>query len=159
MLVSVNVAVPLFVKVTLCAALVVPGTCVKVNDVGLIVSPGAEAAPLRATVCGDPLALSVIVIVAVKFPLDAGVNAIENEHEAPAATVAPQLFVSAKLAAFPPPSTMLVIESEPVPVLVNVTVWAVLVAPASALKLSDVALRVTAGAGLVVVPPPPPPLF
>ena len=50
-------------------------------------------APVRPTVCGLPLALSVIVSVPVRLPLVVGVKVTFTVHEAFAATLVPQLLV------------------------------------------------------------------
>jgi hypothetical protein len=56
---------------------------------------------------------------------------------APAASDSPQVFVWAKSAAFVPAIAMLVIDSAALPVLVSVAVCAALVAPLSAVNVSD----------------------
>jgi hypothetical protein len=53
-------------------------------------------APVRATVCGLPVALSVREIVPVTMPFATGVKVTEIVQLAPAAMVAVQLLVSAK---------------------------------------------------------------
>ena len=63
---------------------------------------GAVAVPLSATLCGDPAALSVMVIVAERAPATAGVNTTLSVQALPATSVVPQLSVSAKLAASVP---------------------------------------------------------
>jgi hypothetical protein len=49
--------------------------------------------PLRATLCGEPVASSVIVILAVRVPAAVGVKVTEIVQLAPAATLVPQLLV------------------------------------------------------------------
>jgi hypothetical protein len=73
---SVTVAVPVFVRVTVCAAEVAPCTVVgKVTLVALRVSEGAGVpVPLSVTFCGEPDALSTNVRVAESAVADAGLN-------------------------------------------------------------------------------------
>lgn len=66
--VIVRSAVPVFVSVTVCGALLVPMSCAgKVSEEGENVATGlgVTPVPLRATVCGLPAALSVTVSVPV----------------------------------------------------------------------------------------------
>src|SRR5215467_10544831 len=93
---------------------------------------GADAdapVPVKPTVCGLPLALSLIVRVPVRVLIAAGVNFTLIAQEVPAATDVPQLFVCAKSLAFVPVMAMLVMLSGAFPVLPNVTAWAALVVP------------------------------
>lgn len=71
-LVKVTLTFPLFETVTVCVALVVPTTWLaNVNDVGenTIDPSGAVPVPLKATVCGLPVALSDTFRVAVRVPV------------------------------------------------------------------------------------------
>lgn len=84
-------AVPVLVNVTLCAALAVP-TPWLVNDRegGLSVAAGAAAAvavPVRAAVCGLPVALSVTERFPVRLPEDVGEKVTLIAQLAPAARV------------------------------------------------------------------------
>jgi hypothetical protein len=81
--------------------------------------------PVSKTVCGESLALSVMVTVPVRDPLVIGVNVTEMEQSAPTATLDPQVLVSAKS----PDAAMEVIFSAAWPETVNVTVCAALVVP------------------------------
>ncbi len=75
----------------------------------MIVRSGSGAAcpvPLKPTVCGEPVALSVIVIDAVRAPVAVGLNVTLIEQVPLTASDAPQLFVSAKSPAFVPPRAM-----------------------------------------------------
>jgi hypothetical protein len=56
----------------------------------------AAPVPLNPTVCGDPLALSVTVRFPVLLPEAVGLNVTDMVQLAPAATLVPQVFVSAK---------------------------------------------------------------
>lgn len=72
MLANVTFTFPLFDIVTVCVALVVPTVCeAKVSIVGeiVIVPSGAVPVPLKATVCGLPVALSDTFKVAVRVPV------------------------------------------------------------------------------------------
>jgi len=79
--------------------------------------------PARLTVCGLPVALSVMVIVPGRLPVAVGVNVTLMVQLAPAATELPQVLVWAYCAL----AAMLVTLSAAVPVLVSVTVCAALV--------------------------------
>lgn len=81
--------------------------------------------PVRLTVCGLFVALSVMVTVPVAVPVVEGVKVTEIEHFFPAGTELPHVLVSAKF----PPIVMLVIVSVELPVLVNKTFFAALVVP------------------------------
>src|ERR1700679_3482604 len=75
---------PLLVRVTICAALVVP-TCwpAKVRLPGASETTGPELVPLRSMTWEDPAAM--------------GTNVKENAQLLAAGTLLPQVFVSAKL--------------------------------------------------------------
>jgi hypothetical protein len=85
----------------------------------------ASPTPVKATVCGEPLALSVIVSVPVRAPTAVGVKVTETMQLAPAATLAPQVLVCAKS----PEAAIEVTANAPVPGLDRVSVWAALVVP------------------------------
>ncbi len=97
MLVMFNEAVPLLVRVTDCAALLVPTSWLaKVRLVGERLTAGALAAvpvPVRFTVCGLSLASSVMVIVPVRVPVAVGVKVTLMLQLAPAATALPQVLL------------------------------------------------------------------
>jgi hypothetical protein len=88
---------------------------------------GVTAVPLRETICGLPAALSVIVTVPVTLPVVLGTRVTLMAQFAPAASVAPQVLVSAKFAV----TSMLVIDSGAVPPLVSVMSRGSLVEPTS----------------------------
>jgi hypothetical protein len=71
------VAVPLLVRVTVCAAEVVPWVVVgKVRLAALSVSVDAAVpVPVNVTVCGEPAALSVTLNVPESAAAEAGLNA------------------------------------------------------------------------------------
>jgi hypothetical protein len=81
--------------------------------------------PLRLTVCGLPLALSVMLSVPVREPVAVGVKVTLIVQVALAATLVPQLLVWAKS----PLAAMLEMLNAPVPLLVSVSVCAALVVP------------------------------
>ena len=57
---------------------------------------GTEPVPLRATVCGLPEALSIMLRVPVLVPVAAGMKVTAIAQPAPALTVVPQVFACAK---------------------------------------------------------------
>ena len=77
MLVRYSVEVPALVRVTLCASLNVPlAVAAKVRLLVLSVSEGAAVpVPLSFTVCGEPLAVSAMLRVALNAAAEAGLNA------------------------------------------------------------------------------------
>jgi hypothetical protein len=62
----------------------------------LTVTPTLAPAPLKATVCGDPAASSVMVNVPVLLPATVGVKVTAMLQFRPAPRELPQVFVSAK---------------------------------------------------------------
>ena len=93
-LVMLNVAVPLFVRVTVEAALLVPTAwLLKETLVGERLTAGAVPVPERLTVCGLPLALSVMLTEAARLPVAVGVKVTLMPQFAPAPTVLPQLLL------------------------------------------------------------------
>lgn len=128
MLVIVIAALPVLVSVTTFALLVVLiGWMPKARLPGERLAAGAAPVPVSATVCGLPAALSLVERDAVRAPAALGVNVILMLHVAFAAKVEPHVVVRAKLEALVPVREMLLIVMLAVPVLVNVTMLAVLV--------------------------------
>ena len=82
----------------------------------------AVPVPERLTICGLPLALSVMLTEAVRLPLAAGVNVTLIVQLAPPATELPHVLVCAKLLALVPVSARLVMLKAALPVLLRVTV-------------------------------------
>ena len=121
-----SVALPGLERVSVSAVLVVATVCDgKASVEGVSTACGAAATiplPLRVEACGDPLASSATERVAVKFAADDGVKVTAILQLRPAARVAPQLEVLAKLLALVPPIAMLAMLSTAVPVLERVTV-------------------------------------
>ena len=98
----------------------------KLRLVGEKLIPGAVVpVPVRATVCGLPVALSVTVIAPVRAPAAVGVKITEIVQLAAGATDAPQVLVWLKS----PLGVMLAMVRVAVPVLVSVTTWALLDVP------------------------------
>src|SRR2546426_38550 len=88
MLVMLRVAVPLLVRVTVCTGLVVLRRwSPKARLVGAKVTAGAMPIPASDTDCGLPAASSVMVTVAARPPVAAGVNVTVKAQLADAATV------------------------------------------------------------------------
>ena len=87
-----------------------------------MLTAGAVPVPVRLTVWGLPLALSVRVMAAVRVPLAAGVKVTLIVQLAPAATLDPQLLVCAKSLALVPVAARLVRVKAALPVLLSVTV-------------------------------------
>src|SRR3989475_10893965 len=119
---------PLLVRVTVCAALVVPTRCL---PKALLVAEsvavgGVTPVPVSGTDCGLPAASSVMVTVAVRALAAVGVKVRLRTQLAPAASVAPLtqvvLEASAKSPALAPPSTAVAMLRGAVPLLVRVTV-------------------------------------
>lgn len=102
-----------------------PPTVAIVNAVEVTDSDSVDPVPVSDTVCGDPVALSVIVRLPVRLPPAVGVNVTETVQFAPMATLVPQVLVSAKS----PEAAMDEMLSAAEPELEIVTVWAVLVDP------------------------------
>jgi hypothetical protein len=84
--------------------------------------------PLSETVCGELVALSVIVSVPVRVPATVGSNVTEIMQLAPVATLVPQFWLTEKS----PETVMEVKANGAVPESVNVTTWAALVIPKGA---------------------------
>ena len=138
----------LLVKVNVFAALVVPSVCVAYVAVAGVSVAGMMPVPDRGTVCGLSAALSVKVSAPVSAPSTVGVKFTFTVHLAPAARVVPHVLAEiAKL----PLGAMLLIFSVPVPLLVNVTVFAALVVLMTTLpKLKLAGDRVTMGGPLTL---------
>src|SRR5215467_14133725 len=106
---------PVLLSVTLCGALVEPNTWFpKLNAPGAATAIGVPPWPLRVTVWGLPLALSVMV----RVPLIVGAKLTLIVQLAPPANKDPQLAVSENCWL----AVMLAMESAEPPELVSVTV-------------------------------------
>ena len=118
-----NAALPVLLRVTVCAVLVVPTDWLpKARLVGERLTTVVVPVPERLTVCGLPVALSVRVTAALRVPLAAGVKVTLTVQLAPAATLAPQLLVCAKSLALVPVSARLEMLKAELPVLFSVMV-------------------------------------
>ena len=103
--VIVNVELPVFFSVTTCAALAEPTVVLaKASVAGVSVTVGTAAAPVpdSATVCGEPVALSATLSVAVSVPAAFGLNVTEIVQELPTANVVPQVVVALNEVEFVP---------------------------------------------------------
>ena len=85
--------------------------------------------PVRATVCGLPGALSVMLTAALRVPATVGVNVTLTWQLSLGARVGPQVLVSAKSLALAPTIPMLDSVSVAIPVFVSVAIWGELVVP------------------------------
>jgi hypothetical protein len=154
--VIVSGALPVLVSVAFCAVLVVPlCTEPKFSVAGVSVAAGAAAvvpAPVRVLVCGEPLALSETLRIAVAEPVAVGAKVTERVHEEFAARDAPQVFdAMANTEALAPPRVTELIERAALPALVRVKVLAELVVPAVTLpKFAEAGVRAACGAGAAV---------
>ena len=120
--VIVSVALPEFVKVTICAALTIPTDTFPNAILGVERLTAAFApVPESATVWGLPAALSATLRDAVRVPAAAGVKVTPIVQVAPAATLAPHVLVWVKSPALAPETAMPETSSEALPVLVRVT--------------------------------------
>ena len=129
--VKVSVVVPVLLSVT-CAVPVVPTDWSgNVTEAGLMLRLGPLVVPVpdRLTVCGLPVALSVMLMDADRAPATVGVNVTLIVHDALAARLLPHVVVRAKSPLLVPVTAMLLIVSDAPPVLLSVTVDAALVVP------------------------------
>jgi CRISPR/Cas system-associated exonuclease Cas4 (RecB family) len=94
MLVMLKAAAPVFVSVAACGELLVPTNWFpNDNELGDRVTVDTIPVPVKATVCGLPLALSFTVSVPVLAPVAVGVKVTLMVQVAPAATLVPQVLV------------------------------------------------------------------
>lgn len=107
------------------AGLVVPtsvsGRVRLAADDKVALGPEASPTPLRATECGLPTVLSVIVVEALLGPNWPGVTLTLMTQFAPAARLDPQLLFSLKSAALVPASATPLMRTGMLPVLVTVS--------------------------------------
>ena len=107
---------------------------VRLLGVRLTAGAGVVPVPLKATACGLPLALSVMVTLALRLPLADGVKVTLIVQVPPAARVLEllgQVLVCAKSPALVPLKLMLLMVKAALPLLASVTVCAALVVPTS----------------------------
>lgn len=101
----------------------------KLRFAALRLATGAEPVPPKATMCGLPVALSLMAIEAKRLPSAAGVNVTSITQFAPAATEDPQVFVWEKSPTLAPVTARLVIAKAALPMLLTEIICAVLVVP------------------------------
>jgi hypothetical protein len=88
------------------------------------VTNGTVPVPVKATHCGDPAALSVIVRLAMRGPVAVGLNVtVTTQVDAGAMLLPTQVVVLVKSPLLAPPIFTALTVSGPVPLLVIVTVW------------------------------------
>lgn len=96
---SVTVVVPVFFTTTGRATLVDPATVfgnTRVAGVNVMADVRAAPVPVRATFCGEPVALSATASVAVRVPVVNGLKVMEMVQLAPAAKEAVHVVVAGK---------------------------------------------------------------
>ena len=123
MLVIVRAAVPVLVMVTDCDELAVPTFVAgkaRLFDESLT-GPDDNPVPLSDMLCGEVLALSVILMVAVSAPVTVGAKCPWIVQFTPIARLVPQVLANTNEEAFVPATVMLVMATAAVPVLVTVT--------------------------------------
>jgi len=148
-----SAALPVFISVALCEALVVPAVELNVSVPDVSEATGAAAAvpvAFSAVVCGEPDALSATDRVAEKLATDEGVNVTEMVQLAPATSEPPQVFVSANALAPAPPMVMPVIESAALPVFISVALCEALVVPLVEVNVNAPGVSVAVGAAAAV---------
>src|SRR5438094_714804 len=131
MLAIVSAELPLLVRVTAWAALVV-FTCWFPNEteVGERLTPGVVPAPLKLAVCGLPAALSATLRVPLRAPAAVGVNVtlmVQVPLTARVDGLNGHVLVWPKSPLLVPVTLMLAIVSAELPLLVRVSAWAALV--------------------------------
>jgi hypothetical protein len=152
----VSAALPVFLTVVDIAVAVEPtGVLGKLRVVGESDTMGvAVPAPVSVTVWGDPVASSVTEIVVVKLAAETGVKVAEIVQVLPAASVVPQLVVSAKSDVLAPESVMPEMFRTALPVFDSVVDMAVAVEPTDVFgKLMVVGESEATGAGAGVPVP------
>ena len=102
-LVMPKMVLPLFVKLTVCAGLLVPTSwLLNVRFEGETPTPGAVPVPVRLSVWGLLAALSVNATEAPRVPVAVGANETVSVHCAEAVREEPQLLVKVKSWGFEP---------------------------------------------------------
>ena len=151
--VIVKVDCPVLVSVTDCDAVAVP-TFDDPNArlVADSVTAGPSPVPLSAIACGEPPALSTIVMAAVRAPPVSGLKWPWMLQFAPAAKLVPQEFANVKDEAFAPVMVMLAIDSAWLPLLVIVMYCDAVTDPTATLPNATLVVdSVTAGPSPVPV--------
>lgn len=122
-------------------------------------TPAEVPVPVRFTVCGLPVALSVNTTAAVRVPAALGVNVTLSVHWLEAESEEPQVLVKLKSPALAPVTWMLENVKVALPTLINVADAAALVVPTAWLaKVTVVGLieKLAVETLTTTVPPPPP---
>ena len=115
-------AVPVLVMVTDCELLAVPTVVAGYTSlVADRVTGSATPVPLNLMVCGDPVALSVMVTAAVNAPPVVGAKCPWMVQFAPTARLVPHVFANTNEEALVPVTAMLLMDKAAVPALVMVT--------------------------------------
>jgi hypothetical protein len=132
--VIVKAALPVLVRVAVCAALLLPVvTEPKASVAGVNVAAGAVTTDVPSQVkvidCWGMGDGKLVPRFAVKAPAVGGTQVTAMEQLAPAARLAPQLLVWLKEPGSLPKKLMLVIDNAAFPVLLRVAVWALLWLP------------------------------
>jgi hypothetical protein len=127
MLEMASAALPVLVRVTTCAALVVFKVWLENDkfddDKTSIGAGGTTPVPLRVIVCGLPAASSAMVTAAIRVPVAVGVNVtLIVQFPLFEGTELPQVLVCAKSPLFVPVKPMLVMFNAAFPVSVSVIV-------------------------------------
>jgi len=155
MLETLRSAIPSFVSVTICDPLAAPTASVPKARLA-VESDTAGAAipvPLNEIVCGELLALSMMVIVAVSVPVVVGAKWPWMVQFAPVVRLVPHVLPNTNEDALLPLTAILVIDNAALSVLVNVTDCVALDAPTPSLPKERLpAERVTGALGGVPVP-------
>src|SRR5450631_440008 len=87
---------PVLETVTVCAVLLEPTTWeANVRAAGArVIAAGLTPLPVRAILCGEPLAESAISSWALRVPVAVGVKVTETVQLTPAASVVPQVLLN-----------------------------------------------------------------
>jgi len=160
MLEMLREALPVLESVTVWGAVVKPMfSWPKLRPCGERLTAGADTpVPVKLSVCGLPVALSVMVSEALREPVADGVNVTLIVQLAPAPTLVWQLFVWAKSPEFVPLRAMLDMLREALPVFESITLCAALVEPVPCwpnVRLVGERLAMGADGGGGLLPPPP----
>ncbi len=133
-LVILKVALPVLVRMMVCAELVTSSGWLpkaRLVDERLITVALLVPVPVRLTVWGLPMALSVMVTDAVRLPLAEGVKVTLIVQLPPAASELPQVVVSGKSPGLVPVTAALVMLKARLPLFVRVTDCAGVEAPSN----------------------------
>lgn len=109
-----------------------------------------EPVPFNVMLCGEPVALSVIVMAAVTEVIELAVKLTDSMHLAPAATLVPHVLLCVKPPGSAPVTPTLMFPRVAFPIFVSVTVCAAEVVPTGVPNVSTFAERLTAGAGIAI---------